>query len=249
MAGFLRFKTAKDSKTVKRVVFHIGPHKTGSTYIQRMMRVNRARFPESHRPVLKSAPLFGALHRASLGLLRPDQQADHLPLMFDIASELARNLDADNTLFSDEDLLGPLPSRHGIAGLYPYIDQTLPRIYNAFAAQGIAVQFFFYLRSYNDWLHSVHAYKFLKDKRSFAPKTFKARHQLPDNWTNLVNRMNASVGAENILYHSFEQDRATGRMGTALFRAFGLDDETLDRLDWIAPVNVSRPETVDPKRW
>ena len=234
---------------MKRVLFHIGPHKTGSSYIQRMMRVNRNHFPDSHRPVLEHEPLFGALHRATLGLMRPEQLPDHLPLISDIATELARSLDAENTLFSDEDLLGPLPTRHGINGLYPYIEQTLPLIHRACVAQGVEVRFFFYLRSYTDWLQSVHAYKFLKDTRGFAPKKFKARHQLPHNWTSLLARKNGAIGAENILYQSFEEDRATGRLGTALFRAFGLDDETLNTFEWIAPVNVSRPETVDPSKW
>ncbi len=214
-----------------------------------MMRLNRDQFPDSHRPVLENDPLFGALHRATLGLLRPAQLVDHLPLIFDIAAELARNLDAQNTLFSDEDLLGPLPTRHGINGLYPYIEQTLPLIHHACVAQGVEVRFFFYLRSYNDWLHSVHAYKFQKDPRGFAPKKFKARHQLPDNWASLLARMNGSVGAENVLYQSFEEDRATGRLGRALFHAFGLDDTTLERFEWIAPVNVSRPETINPDYW
>lgn len=211
--------------------------------------VNRDRFPNSHRPVLASDPLFGALHRATLGLLRPEHLTDRLPLISQIASELARSLDAQNTLFSDEDLLGPLPTRHGINGLYPYLEQTLPLIHRACVAEKVEVRFFFYNRVYNDWLQSVHAYKFLAKTRSFAPKKFKARHQLPEDWTSLLARMNGSVGAENILYKSFEEDRATGRFGSALFRAFGLEDETLNTFEWIAPVNVSRPGTVDPSKW
>ncbi len=43
---------------MKRALIHIGPHKTGSTYIQQMMKVNADLFPDTHAAYPKSDPLF-----------------------------------------------------------------------------------------------------------------------------------------------------------------------------------------------
>ncbi len=234
---------------MKRVIFHIGPHKTGSSYIQRMMKVNADKFPETHEPILKNNPLFGALHNTMLSLHTDADVDERLPLIADIANELAKNVQADHTLFSDEDLMGALPTRHSVPGLYPFAPRTLATLQQTFAAHGMNVQFYHYMREYGDWMRSLHAFKFRNHPRPFAPRKFAERHKLPKNWLDHVERMDDALGFENIQYQSYEEDRATGRFGTALWRAFGLSDDVLDSFDWIDPVNVSRPETVDPKNW
>jgi hypothetical protein len=224
---------------MKRALIHIGPHKTGSTYIQQMMKVNADLFPESHAAHLKSDPLFSTLQSLAINIRTHADLAQRLPAIQDTSAQIARGLNAENTLFSSEDLLGPVPTLAGVSGLYPFVDQTLPAIQSAFLAAGVEVQFFCYIREYDDWLRSVHAHRFRGRERPFAPRKFKTRSALPNDWADFIARLRASLGPANVANLSYETDAASGRMGSALFRVFGLSEGVLNQMDWIAPVNVS----------
>ena len=145
---------------MKRALIHIGPHKTGSTYIQQMMKVNADLFPDTHTAHPKSDPLFGTLQSLTINIHNGADLAERLPAIQDTSTQIARGLSANNTLFSSEDLLGPVPTLAGVSGLYPFLDQTLPAIQSAFLTENIEVQFFCCIREYGDWLRSVHTHKF-----------------------------------------------------------------------------------------
>ncbi len=224
---------------MKRALIHIGPHKTGSTYIQQMMKVNTDLLPDTHAAHPKSDPLFSALQSLTINIHTDVDLAQRLPAIRETSTQIARSLSAENTLFSSEDLLGPVPTLAGVSGLYPFVDQTLPAIQSAFLAAGVEVQFFCYIREYDDWLRSVHAHKFRGRERPFAPRKFKERSALPSDWVDFIARIRASLGPANVTNQSYETDAASGRMGSTLFRDFGLSEDVLNQMDWIAPVNVS----------
>ena len=224
---------------MKRALIHIGPHKTGSTYIQQMMKVNADVFPDTHAAYPKSDPLFSALQSLTINIHNTADLAQRLPAIHDTSTQIARNLTADNTLFSSEDLLGPVPTLAGVSGLYPFLGQTLPAIQSAFSTADIEVQLFCYIRDYDDWLRSVHAHKFRDRERPLAPRKFKNRNALPTDWADFIAQMRTNLGPTGFAYQSYESDAASGRFGSALFRHFGLSDDVLNQMDWIAPVNVS----------
>lgn len=228
---------------MKRALIHIGPHKKGSTYIQQMMKVNADLFPDTHTAHPKSDPLFGGLQSLTINIHSDADLAKRLPAIQDTSTQIARGLSANNTLFSSEDLLGPVPTLAGVSGLYPFLDQTLPAIQSAFLTEDIEVQFFCYIREYGDWLRSVHAHKFRGRERPFAPRKFKERSALPRDWSDFLARLRACLGPTGLAYQSYESDAASARFGSALFRHFGLSDDVLDQMDWIAPVNVSPRST------
>ncbi len=225
---------------MKSALIHIGPHKTGSTYIQKMMQTNAHLLTPTHEFFPKSDPLFEALQRVTINIHTERDLEDWLQPIRDTSAELARSLTARNTLISSEDLLGPVPTMAKIKGLYPYLIQTLPAIQAGFKDGGVNTQFYGYIRDFHDWMRSVHAHKFRDRERPFAPRKFKENNDLPGNWVRFISEMRIALGPSGFVYRSYEDDAADGRFGSALFRHFGLSDAFLDQMNWIEPVNVSR---------
>lgn len=225
---------------MKRALIHLGPHKTGSTYIQHMMKTNAGLLAQSHSFHPKSDPLFEALQRITINIHSPADLPEWLHGIYETSLELARSLTATNTLISSEDLLGPVPTMAGISGLYPYLSQTLPAIQAGFDDGGVDTQFFCYIREFYDWLRSVHAHKFRGRESPIAPRKFIKTNALPNTWDGFIANMQTAVGKPYFVHRSYEKDAASGRFGTDLFRHFGLPNTVLDKMDWIAPVNVSQ---------
>jgi hypothetical protein len=214
-----------------------------------MILKNLFRFPKSHDSVNRLHPLFYTLTRPILAHRADTDLKDARQKLSSAATVLAGHLNAPNILLSDEDFVGGYPTRSGISGLYPFIGQFLPTIQENFERAGHSSHFVFYVRDYGDWLASLHAYRYLDQPRQFKPKRFKKLHALPDDWQDVQARLISHLGAENITFVNYENDRANLRLGTALFKIFGLSDEIINSFDWIAPVNVTRPKTVDPNSW
>jgi hypothetical protein len=233
---------------MSKVIIHIGPHKTGTSFIQAMMRKNINQFPPHMRVWSKSEPIFDAMVSACVQFLAGQTQA--LDLISQLAYDMGRNLTHDVLLMSNEDILGLLPSRKTQDTLYDGALSYLPYIQKAFQETGHDVQFVFYLRNYDDWLHSLYRYTFAhKPERAFAPKRYKARRNLPDDWQGVRTALTETLGADAITFVDYQKDRSNRRLGTALFKMAGMSDDEIDALTWIEPVNVSRAETVDPANW
>ena len=146
--------------------------------------------------------------------------------------------------------MGPLPSRGGVIGLYPFAETTLGAMVEGLKQANTPFQIVFYRREYRDWLRSVHRYKFHDvPDRAFAPKQFKKRHGLPENWDAFLGRLTGTIGARRLRVLSFEQDRASGYFGQGLFDLAGVSREVQAQFAPLEPVNVSQAETVDPKHW
>lgn len=229
---------------LSKVIIHLGPHKTGSSFIQSMMRKNNGRFPPNMRVWSKSEPVFRAMVLACGQYLSGNH--DTLALIRDLATDIAQSLNHDTLLMSNEDIVGRLPSRQTYDTLYTGALPYLLVIQKAFRDAGHDVQFVFYIRAYNDWLHSLYRYTHINDpSREFAPKRFKKRRNLPDNWEGLRADFTQALGQDGITYVNYQTDRADGRLGTALYKLCGMSQTQIDALEWIEPVNVSRPETID----
>ncbi len=233
------------------LTIHMGPHKTGSSFIQRRMVQNRALLgPQFQTVVQKDLPLFSLVE--AIHPIRTRPSAIGAAATIRERSRLLGKIfaEAENTLISSEDLMGPLPSRAGITGLYPFAEVIMPAIMQGFEQANAPFQFVFYRRNYGEWLRSVYRYRFRHaPDRAFAPKQFKKRHGLPENWDAFLVRLTEAVGAGHLRILSFEQDRASGHFGQGLFDLAGVSRAVQAQFAPLDPVNVSQPETVDPKHW
>jgi len=213
-----------------------------------MMVENHALLSPHMQIIHKSDPVYYALVLACIRMAKNEH--DTSDLISDLATAMAQTITQDIALASHEDILGPLPSNYRYDPLYGMSAQFLAIIQSGVRDAGHDIQFVFYVRRFNDWLHSLYRYRFRdQPDRPFAPQQYKRRKNLPDNWLTLRAQLEQALGADNITFINYETDRATGRFGTALFKTCGLSNANLDTLNWIAPVNVSQPKTVDPDHW
>ncbi|MBV1863633.1 MAG: hypothetical protein KUG74_04270 [Rhodobacteraceae bacterium] len=233
------------------LTFHLGPHKTGSTFIQRRMVQNRPLFGPNFQTLDKKDPTLFTLIDA-LYPLQTVAEAVAATDTIQVRAKLLGRLSAgvENMLVSSENLLGPLPTRRGIFGLYPFAEITLSAMVSGLEQAGAPFQFAFYQRNYRDWLGSIYRYKFrTTPERAFAPARFQQRHGLPASWDGFLQRLEKTVPPPQLHILSFEQDRSTGNLGTALFDLAGLPREVQARFQPLEPLNVSQSKTVDPAHW
>tara|TARA_R110002096_G_scaffold377058_2_gene570919 strand:- start:1234 stop:1875 length:642 start_codon:yes stop_codon:yes gene_type:complete len=213
-----------------------------------MMVENRHTLPRGVQIIRKSDPLFRAMMMACV--LQAKGEQDTTALIAQLASELARDISGDYILMSDEDILGPLPSRFKYNPLYGGAMSYLPLIQSAFRAAGHDIQFVFYIRTYMDWLRSLYRFQYAdQPDRAFAPKRYKQKRNLPDDWVALREQLTHALGSDGVTFIDYQTDRQNGHLGTALFKMCGMSDAQINALHWIDPVNVTRPETIDPKNW
>lgn len=217
---------------MKRALLHIGPHQTGADTIQTVMHANAHMLSASHQFLPTADPHFTELRRLTHGLRTPQDVAQNLQAIYDASFDLARSLGATNTLISSPDLLGPMPTMAGISGLYPFLEHTLPAIQAGFDDGEVDTQFFGYTRNYREWMQAIHAHKFRDRERTFAPRAFRKRNELPKSWKRFVKQVHASVGENSYIQRSYETDVVSGRMGTDMFRYFGIPQSVLDNMNW-----------------
>lgn len=232
---------------MRKVILHIGTHKTGTSFIQKRLEASVGVLPKSHGIIVRKTPALEALTTTMRRLRSVEQARDSRDKIALQAQKLARECVKPNTLISHEDILGPVPTRANIRGLYPYLEHTLPAVLHGFQVEGIGVSVVIYTREFDDWLGSVFRYRF-KDRPHgvFNPKRYRANNALPDNWDGLLERVQAAVGANPLHVFTFEGDRATGNLGGNLYTLFGLSDAVQARFAPMEAQNVTSYETSDP---
>lgn len=231
--------TPKQRGKEVQITFHVGPHKTGSSYIQKMLRRNRAVF-EPYAPVLaRNAPEFEAMLNVVRTCRSREDLADRAKLLTKTAQMFGETIAARGGIVSHEDILGPMPTTAGVRGLYPFTDLALELIADGLANAGLRVRYAFYIRRPNDWLRSLYDHRFGDQDRAFAPRRFRERHGLPPNWVGLRRRLHDALSGDELVLLNYEDDAASGHMGVSLFQYAGLPPEAIARLDWIDPVRVS----------
>ncbi|MEM9716706.1 MAG: hypothetical protein AAF826_09330 [Pseudomonadota bacterium] len=220
------------------LLIHLGPHKTGSTYIQKMIVMNQDNAPANIQLIPKRGQWSTPLHKVLVEHQTPEDIGKYKDDIVESADIFGSSITSEAALFSDEDLLGALPTRRKRKGLYPTAGLILPLIAEGLQHSGVAVRFAFFVRDYRDWLQSLHAQTYGDKDRSYAPKTFRTRFDLPRDWTDLQNRMDASLPKGSILYFDYHAEAASHYFGQSLFKAAGLTQTHLDQFTWIKPVNT-----------
>lgn len=234
----------------RRILLHLGPHKTGSAFIQRMAEHNLPRLPPEVEVIERVNPDLLALRGLTKDLrsrAEAERRATEIEAMAARLELHTRH--AACTLISHEALLGATPAKHGIRGLYPFVDVILPALLAGLSSGGAAVEPVVYARGFDDWLRSNAMYQRQKSlfgwrmvlARRFDPARYAGRHGLPRGWDDLHARMRAASGAHGLSVLSFEAERAAGLIGAGLYRMMGLDADAIARLERIAPQNVTAP--------
>ena len=143
----------------KKVHFHLGPHKTGSTAIQQSLRQNAKALKTGFGLTLIRTRLVGKAAK----LLNNDRLADAKEALQDVAT-LCAAAEGD-CIISCEDLSGVLPGTHGRREIYPHLTRNLGVLEEAFS--GFDRHYYFFLRQPEDWLRSTYVQN-LKYRQKFS---------------------------------------------------------------------------------
>ncbi len=216
--------------------------------MQTRLEMNRQLFPASHGMIIRQNEILSELTTLTRNIRSIEQASEARPEIVRLAQNLARLcMKYEVALISQEDILGPVPTRGNVKGLYPYITEVLPSVLDGFASAGVVVEVAIYRRNYRDWLGSVFRYRFMdRSDRVFHPKRFIANNELPQNWKEFMGRLRISVGETPLHVFSFERDREDGNLGGSLCSLFGLEKELQNSFAPTEAMNVTRLATVDP---
>ena len=143
----------------KRVLVHIGPHKTGSTALQVCLTANREILKASGVLILHDS----TTHKAAMCLAQEDfAQAERL--LVAISHDIAKS-DCPIAILSQEDFSGDLPGRSRQSSVYPKLMKNLRII--ARSLQPHTTEFLFFQRDEKSWLTSCYVQS-LKHRTRFC---------------------------------------------------------------------------------
>ena len=133
---------------IKNIIVHLGPHKTGSTAIQKSL--------SEASDILKSAGVFflqtAETHGAALDLANERfEQAE--ARLCDISRAIS-HLSQDCVILSQEDFCGPLIGRSAQRKVYPKLTKNMRILKRALRPH--RVRFVFYVRDEAEWLRSCY---------------------------------------------------------------------------------------------
>lgn len=233
---------------MKKVVLHIGLHKTGTSFIQKRTEANEALLPAGFAFIPREHPALSSLAAVTKSIRSHDQAKELEETIGRFSRRLARYCPSEGTvLISHEDLLGPVPTGSNITGLYPFVGDAIPVVLENLRDSGCTVEVVVYFRAYHNWLGSAFRHRFKnRPHRVFWPRKFKANNHMPDNWQDFRQRLRHAVGDTPLHMVSFEKDRESGSLGTALYDVFGLPRDIQDQFAPMDPVNVTDPSTPIP---
>lgn len=219
-----------------KVIFHTGLVKTGSTFIQELIRQNE--------------PMLGA----TLGLAIKDKRAEHLREagkaygrrpkprrmrgLREKAAQFFESVREDRkpvTLYSDETLMGAAP--YGPSGhVFEWGNAILGGIE---AERGdIDVEFVLYYRPFEDWERSAHNQLVKHDGLTVAFPQWRDAQPYPREWKANFETLAAGLQSP-ISFVDMDEDIKSGILGRALLRKSGLTDTRIDALQRPPPQNVS----------
>lgn len=133
---------------MKRVLIHVGPHKTGSTAIQSCLA--------AHTPVLAEAGIWFChneqTHEIALNLAREQYEVAERQIKA-LSKHISSNK-ADIILLSQEDFSGDLIGRSNRKQIYPKLTKNLRVLKRALRPH--QVSFVFFVRGESEWLRSCY---------------------------------------------------------------------------------------------
>lgn len=146
-------------QSVKRVIVHVGPHKTGSTAIQQCLTANQSALDKLDIYYFHN----DKTHNAAMLLAK--EAFEEAEIILQEVSRQISDVTATTIILSQEDFCGDLPGRSRRKAIYPKFMKNLRIV--ARALKPHSVSFAFFLRDGDDWLKSCY-HQHLKHRTLFS---------------------------------------------------------------------------------
>lgn len=134
--------------SARRVIIHVGPHKTGSTAIQRYFSQNRLEIESLGVSYLHNS----VTHQAAQHMAREEYEQAECQLRS--IGEMISHAQGGTVILSQEDFCGDLPGRSSQRAIYPKMLKNFRCISRHLKPH--RVEFLFILRNEADWLRSCY---------------------------------------------------------------------------------------------
>ncbi len=198
---------------MRRIIFHAGFHKTGTTSLQQTLRANRRALAPDVRLILR--PGMKALCEAARGYSRSREDVD-LGLVKYEAALLGESLatePAPTIILSSEDLSGYMPGRHGIRGYgaAPHLMRALAVSFKAALPQS-ELTFFFTTRTPDAWLRSCYGQHLHASRMVLAEYDYMRRFKASANLDAILDDIKREIAGHALVDTSLEEhaDRPLG---------------------------------------
>ena len=229
--------------TGRRIVFHLGLPKTGSTTIQETLRINSDRLAEAGIVVSARDGLTRSLRKAALARARQDTWLARL--WYRVALRLfawrVRTRRFQTFLVSDENILGTesatLFSQDGQADF----GAVALRMERALGA-GFTCHYVIYLRARESWRASAYNQTLKKTKHDKTFSEWCADNTELSGPDRIVARLQAALGDRLTVVAMESELSAEAPLGSAVLTAAGLDESGIAALARPLASNVSLPD-------
>ncbi len=198
---------------MRKIIFHAGFHKTGTTSLQQTLRANRRALAPDVRLILR--PGMTALCEAARGFSRSRDDVD-LGLVKYEAALLAQSLakePAPTIVIASEDLCGHMPGRHSIRsyGAAPHLMRALSVAFKAALAQS-ELTFFFTTRAPDAWLRSCYAQHLRASRMVLDEHDYRRRFKASANLDVILDDIKRELPDHALIDASLEEhaDRPLG---------------------------------------
>ncbi|MFD1156561.1 hypothetical protein [Roseovarius aestuarii] len=217
----------------KTIHIHLGPHKTGSTAIQRSLRENAKTLKTGFGLTLIKTRLV----RKAAGFLNSDRLPEAAETLGKVAGLCAAR--EGDCVISCEDLSGALPGSRQTQEIYPHLWRNISILEDAF--DGFDRRYYFFLRQPDDWLRSVYVQN-LKHRQKFSRfEKFADFLQVDDLWDAVIAEPVAELGRSFVTV-DYAQDAARSSVRDLLAAVAGCDRDKVQALPE-PELNLSPGET------
>lgn len=208
--------------------FHIGPHKTGSTAIQGMMRRHTNFFEETHSLYFVDDPVVGYISKT----LNNQQESVTIDSLSKLA-DICRSHPGD-CLISCEDISGKLPGRSKKRKPYPRLYENINAIRKALPS--FHCKFYFFTRNTDEWVRSAYA-QIIKHSTKFADFNEYTSFLRTDELWDKVLRKPREKMASDFTEIPYKEGTGFSSVDALLHAILGVD-QTLD-----VPQEARRPNS------
>lgn len=214
----------------RRMIVHLGVHKTGSTAIQRHLYRNSAALAD--RLVIRTPELNKPIHGLGRAAMRfsLNQSSDCEAVLKLAFADLLDDLPANDlpVLISHENIAGAPPGSAGTEQLYP----AMPKIAALLKkwARDFDLSFVFYSRGMKSWRHSLWAQIVRSEGYVKTLAEFEDDISGLAGWGDLNKRMVRSVGASHVHRLRLEDEADRCHPGSQLLRHAGIGSQDISAL-------------------
>lgn len=226
---------------MRRVILHLGFHKTGSSSVQELLRANRDRLAPRIACLIRKDPELRGLEAACKAFDRAPNLLTRARLRRQWRRLTGRLEDAaaETVIVSSEDLMGRIPSERDAAAIYSNSATIIGTLQGA--TPEVELHAVFYTRDGAAWRDSLYRHLVRTRSLGMSPEAFAAleKFRAPDDaLRQAAERVGAEVrGGLSLLCFEDDLDTRLGP-GTALLTLAGVSAAELAALRPVAQQNV-----------